>query len=150
MTNFDSISDNAAGFASSLMALATHVDGSIEKVIRKACIDLYRRIATRTPVDTGRAKASWGLATYHANDMQSDPEGYSFNEVAQIIESNVSGFEFSVHDDMVIIYNNLEYIEGLENGTSKQAPSGMVSISLSEFTAFFNKQLQGIEGLEQA
>lgn len=148
MSNFGDISSNAVDFAKSVTALSEKLNDSVEKGIRKACIDLYRAIVEKTPVDTGRAKASWGLTTYHANDSKNDPDGYSINEIATIIDANVKGFDFSVHDDQVIIYNNLEYIEYLENGTSQQAPQGMVAISLSEFTAFFNNAIQKIEGIE--
>ena len=148
MSNFGDISSNAADFAKSVTALSEKLNDSVEKGIRKACIDLYRAIVEKTPVDTGRAKASWGLATYHTNDSKNDPDGYSFNEISGIVNQNVADFKFTVHDDQVIIYNNLEYIENLENGTSQQAPQGMVAISLSEFTAFFNNAIQKIEGIE--
>ena len=39
MSNFNDISNNAAGFSKSLMAMSDYVDGSMEKIIRKACID---------------------------------------------------------------------------------------------------------------
>jgi len=132
---------NADEFSKSLMELASHTEGSIEKVIRKACIDLYRAIVEKTPVDTGRAKASWGLSTTYADDVHDNPEGYSYNEIAEIINKHVSDFKFDVHDDEVIIYNNVEYISELEEGTSDQAPHGMVAVSLAEFTAFFNNAL---------
>ena len=142
----NNISTNAADFSRSLMAMSVYIDGSIEKVLRKACIDLYRAIAEKTPVDTGRAKASWSLSTHYADDKATEAE-YSYNEVKQIIKDNVSGFKFSVHDGQVVIYNNMEYIDILESGTgSEQAPNGMVSISLVEFTAFFNNALHELGG----
>jgi len=149
MNSFDQISDNAAGFSRSLMDMADYVEGSIEKVIRKACIDLYRRIVERTPVDTGRAKVNWALSAYESDYVIGDGE-YSSTDIASMINSNVSEFTAELIEDQVIIYNNLEYIEPLENGTSDQAPAGMVSLSLVEFEAFFNEQLQGLEGLEPA
>lgn len=146
----DAISGNAAGFAKSLMAMQEYATGNFEQVIRKACIDLYRAITERTPVDTGRAKASWGISTTGAAAPQGDPEGYSHGELIDIINGYVSDFKFTVHDDKVIISNNLEYIEYLENGSSKQAPSGMVAISLSEFENHFNKALKKFEGLKSS
>lgn len=145
-TGFDAVPGNAVDFSKSLMSLADHVDGSFGKIIRKACIDLYRAIVEKTPVDTGRAKASWSLSTHHASDEQEPRDGYTFNEIEQIIKDNVADFKVSIHDDQVVIYNNLEYIEFLEDGTSDQAPNGMVSISLVEFETFFNNALRGIEG----
>jgi len=147
-TNFDAISDNANDFASALLALADYAEASVETVIRKACIDLYKMIVERTPIDTGRAKASWSLGIDHGEDKADDEDGYSFNEISSIIQDNVSEFKFGIHDDQVVIYNNMEYIEQLENGTSQQAPSGMVSISLADFTTFFNNALQDLDGVE--
>lgn len=145
------ISNNAADFSKALMALADHVDGTFERVVRKACIDLYRAIVEKTPVDTGRAKASWGLSTSHAEDVKEGWPGLSESEilskVSEVMGENVSDFKFDIHDDEVIIYNNLDYIEYLEDGTSQQAPNGMVSTSLAEFTIFFNNALQGLGGV---
>ena len=132
------------------MALSDYATQGMEKIIRKACIDLYRRIAERTPVDTGRAKANWAISTVQAEPDRNDPDGYSFNEINSIIASEVSGFSFELSDGVVWINNNLEYIESLENGTSKQAPAGMVMVSLAEFETHFNSALQGLKGFEPA
>jgi hypothetical protein len=142
----ESISVTAAGFSKALMSMTDHVTGNVEQVIRKACVDLYRAIVERTPVDTGRAKASWGLSTTGAAAPQADGE-YSHSEIMGIIDGYVSDFKFTVHDDQVVITNNLEYIEYLENGTSYQPPRGMVSVSMVEFEAHFNKALSGLDGL---
>ena len=143
----DAIQDNAADFTDALMAMADYVEGAFENVIRKACIDLYRRIAERTPVDTGRAKASWGISNTSNHEEPKEGE-FSHNEVAAFINEQVQEFSVEIIEDQVIIYNNLEYIEELENGTSQQAPYGMVSLSLAEFENFFNEQLVGLKGLD--
>ena len=143
------ISDNAAGFSRALMAMTDHIDGNILAVFRKTIIDLYRRLSELTPVDTGRAKASWGLST--TGYSTEAPEGeYSYNEVEGVINGNISEFALTLHDDQVTIYNNLEYMEFLENGSSQQAPHGMVALSLAEFEAFFNAAIKGMEGVSPA
>lgn len=144
----DDIAGNAADFSKSLQSLYDYVNGSIEKVIRKACIDLYRSIVERTPVDTGRAKANWQISTSDSDYVRGDVDGFSFNEIKTIVEDEISDFRFELHDGVVIIYNNLEYIEALENGSSQQAPAGMVSVSLVEFTNHFNRALAEFEGFE--
>ena len=146
MNDFGDISNNAADFSRSLMAIADYVEGSFEKVIRKAMIDLYRAIVTETPVDTGRAKASWGLDIVPSNYVAPEKE-YSDEEIKQIVSETVSDFKFSIHDSTVFIYNNLEYIEGLEDGDSTQKPAGMVTVSLAAFTAHFNNSLREYQGL---
>jgi len=145
----DDISRNAEGFARSLMAMADYVDGSVEKVIRKACIDLYRRIATRTPVETGRARASWSLTTADTDEVAEDKK-YSEQELVGIINSKSAGFSAEISDGVVWITNNLDYIEYLENGSSSLAPNGMVAVSLADFENHFNSALKGLEGLVPA
>lgn len=150
MDNFGKISDNAAGFTKSLMALADYAEKSFEKVVRKACIDLFRKIAERTPVDTGRAKASWGISTVEM-DYTAEERKYEEQELIEIINQEAKDFSAERIGDQVVIYNNLEYIEALENGHSiKQAPAGMVSVSLAEFENHFNNALHGLQGLEPA
>ncbi len=144
----DDVPGNAAAFVKSLNSLTEYIDGSVEKVIRKACIDLYRKIVERTPVDTGRAKGNWQISTTD-RDFIRDGE-FSASEITQFIESEIDDFKFELTDSQVIIYNNLEYIEPLENGSSQQAPAGMVAISLVEFTDHFNRALAEFEGLEPA
>jgi len=150
LNDLSDIPGNAADFAKSLDKLSDYVTGSVEQVIRKACIDLYRMIVERTPVDTGRAKANWQISTTDSDSALDEKNGFSFNEIKSIVEAEISDFKFELYDDQVIIYNNLEYIGGLENGTSAQAPYGMVSVSLVEFTDHFNRALAGFEGLEPA
>lgn len=145
----DDIPGNAAAFVKSLNALHEYTTKSFEQVIRKACIDLYQMIIERTPVDTGRAKANWQIST-HSDSSISSKEGFSFNEIKSIVEAEINDFTFEIRDSQVVIYNNLEYIEHLENGTSAQAPAGMVAISLVEFTSHFNRSLAEFEGLEPA
>lgn len=146
----DDVHGNAADFAKSLNALADYATKSVEQVIRKSCIDLYRKVVERTPVDAGRAKGNWMISTTDSNHTMDDKDGFSLNEIKSIIEGEIRDFSFDIHDDQVIIYNNLEYIPMLENGTSRQAPAGMVSVSLVEFTNHFNQALAEFEGLEPA
>lgn len=146
----DAVSDNAADFSKSLMNLSEYATKGMEAVIRKTCIDLYRSIVERTPVDTGRAKVNWQISTTDSDTVRHDKDGYSFNEANKLIDDEVGDFSFDIYDGQVIIYNNLEYISELENGTSEQAPYGMVSVSLAEFEAHFLNELAKLEGLEPA
>lgn len=134
------IAHSAAEFSRQLDQLSVYIEGDVAAVIRKACLDLYRRIVERTPVDTGRAKASWGISTTGNNDVK-EYSGWSNNEIIRIINKNISDFDFSIEDETVYIVNNTEYISHLESGSSQHAPSGMVAISLTEFSDHFRKAL---------
>ena len=77
-----------------------------------------------TPVDTGRARASWTIAVNQAN-RHVMPEG-------RYPAMPNPGFLDVRPGDSVVISNNLPYITALENGHSRQAPFGMVAVSIQE------------------
>ena len=62
---------------------------------------------------------------------------------------SLAGF-FSINDNIVTISNNVEHIEYLEDGTSRQAASGMVAVSLVEFEISFREHLKGLKGVSPA
>ena len=142
------IQKNAAGFSAALMELCNEVDGNVVAIIKKACFDLYAAIIKRTPVDTGRAKASWGIGTEYSDEVL-PPGDYAGNDMVQMVGNSTNGlFTFTINDEQVVIYNNLDYISYLESGHgSAQAPSGMVAISLAEFEAHFRAALAKIRGI---
>lgn len=78
------------------------VKTELNTLIKKTTIDIHNEVVTRTPVDTGRARASWD---------------YSFTTSNGVVEGHIN--------------NYVEYIVYLEHGWSDQAPAGMVAISLT-------------------
>lgn len=118
------VARNAKEFTRQLMNLMQHVEGSVSQVIRKACLDLWSNIVESTPVDTGRAKANWSISTEQSSEVYEAGREYNPH------------FSFDYNDNLpvIYIYNNLEYIEALEDGHSQQAPSGMVAVNLESFT----------------
>ena len=104
----------------------------------EAAIGIHTDIVIRTPIDTGRAKASWNI-----KGGADDPSVYPVVPEAGKLPREVAEAEaFSGHgriresrDAVVVISNNLPYITELENGKSRQAPSGMVMLTLTEFEA---------------
>lgn len=137
------ITNSAAEFSRQINQLVAYVEDNSEQIIKKACVDLYRRIVERTPVDTGRAKASWGIST--GSDVPAVSAGkLSDSEIAEIINSHVGEFRFGIDDDQITIMNNLEYISYLEAKGSQQAPVGMVAVSLTEFNDHFRKALESL------
>ena len=138
----DRVVPNAREFSRQLNRLGRYVEGSVDAVIRKTCLDLYRAIVERTPADTGRARASWGISTSN----QGDEASASFDESSRPRATRgksetgkkMSRFSAMPISGRVVIYNNLVYIEPLEQGWSLQAPAGMVAVSLAEF----NKHLR--------
>lgn len=101
---------------------------NLSQVIRKVSLDIWNGVTRRTPVDTGRARASWNLSEEFVN-LSTAPETTS-NPNAVGKRGLITG-----KGKTVWVTNNVDYIEFLENGSSKQAPTGMVNITLAEAAA---------------
>ncbi len=86
---------------------------------------LFRRLVQKTPVRTGRARASWTLAVRQADRRVAPPGRKSYPPPKTPVIKPTLGEE-------VWLSNNLAYITALEDGHSKQAPHGMVRLAVLE------------------
>jgi hypothetical protein len=111
--------------------------------VKRVGADLFSRIVRKTPVDTGRARGSWTMATNQAirSVLPPAPEGTVYPAPAVPLVAVAPG-------DSVVISNNLPYIGELEDGHSKKAPSGMVKLSIEEVNA--NMETLVRDGLKDA
>lgn len=115
-----------------------HVAGFlIQDELLKIGLEMHRRIAMRTPVKTGRARNSWHLVPPNSVDTFSyrDDQGH--------------GFDGTLNDGVtgpldVIIGSNVPYMIMLEAGHSRQAPNGMVGITLAEFHGALEARVEAI------
>ena len=83
--------------------------------VREASFAVEKRVKIEMPVDTGRARASWGHWT--SGDMRTP------NKAA-----NAGDASWKEEDDGLTIAqgSNVGYIEMLNNGHSSQAPAGFL------------------------
>ena len=116
-----------AGFTIPLSALAARSTARLETVVRRVTIDIYRRVILRSPVDTGRFRANWNVAygTPSVTFTDATNQSRSLAEVAKVSAFPVGGVSF--------LANGLPYARELEFGSSKQAPQGMVRLTVNEF-----------------
>lgn len=127
-------------------ALAQAVNLTIEQAIRYTALRVHNGVIEKTPVDTGRARGSWGLSlgspgTYELPEGNYGPDGGA--QRARAEQQNLDQLTGENPQD-VWIFNNLPYIEALENGHSQQAPLGMVAVTLAEVEAEIGAQLDAI------
>jgi hypothetical protein len=113
-----------------LGALAVKSKSTIERVGRQATFQLFNAVQLRSPVDTGRFRGNWqvsvglpAVGTVGADD----PSGTIANAEAMKALSIPLG-------SVAYFTNNLPYARRLEYGWSKQAPAGMVRLSVGEFS----------------
>ena len=115
--------------------IADLLDQDVATVHKKVALDLLSGVVKKTPVDTGRARASWkvGLGTL---DPSVAPEGSGppADAVIGAGEAKIENMDRrrSSSPPPVWITNSLPYIGALENGHSNQAPQGMVAVTAAE------------------
>lgn len=138
---------NAAEFA---LEIDRELDLSLDQwrvVIRKLALEALERVVNKTPVGNpdfwknpppegyvgGRARGNWFVSIGEAGtEVTTEVDANGDVTVARggaVIGTykNVKGFP------QIVIYNNVPYINRLENGYSeRQAPAGMVAITVAE------------------
>jgi len=101
---------------------------------RVVSIQVLTGVVKRTPVDTGRARGSWQL---DVSDNLPSPTQRIDSTGEQTINKGMATLGFLTFGRIVRISNTVEYIGFLEDGSSSQAPNGMVSVTLNEVGAQF-------------
>ena len=115
-----------------LSQIANILGLTVAQVTRRTALDLHKKIVLKTPVATGRARASWTINPGEP-DRTIQPEGQMTTEQAtQTALAQQSKVATAQPYEAIWISNNLEYIVPLEEGWSQQAPAGMVAVSLAE------------------
>lgn len=105
---------------------ANQVDEDVGKRLRIISMALLSEIVQRSPVDTGRFRSnnqvSVGSPDYSTTNNVDKAGGQTLQQGSAVI---AQGKPYSV----IYIQNNLSYAEALENGHSKQAPTGIYAVS---------------------
>jgi hypothetical protein len=106
-----------------------------------------RAIARRLPLESGkgyvggRFRGNWqvSIGSPKTSEVKRiDPGGAAtIAEGALVIEAAVAG-------PSIWLMNNVPYAERLEHGWSKQAPAGVVKITVAEFQSIVNEQVRAL------
>ena len=130
------IRSTLGGFSADLDAFSKQLGIGLDTTVRKVAIDIHDGVILKTPVDTGRARVSWNIQA-GSPDTSVAPERDQSGGLSAIGEAQSKQAGIGPGDGLGAIYvtNSLPYIEALEFGHSKQAPSGMVRLTLGEVEA---------------
>ena len=125
----------------------------IQKVRKNYAFALYSSIVRKTPVDTGRARANWNISVGKEDATTTEDTRRSPKPISQMPEPK--------GDESIFISNNLPYITTLEyggypnppkkdggktiNGYSRQAPNGMVGVTLANNEAIFEAAVRSVK-----
>ena len=113
---------------------------NLNQGIRATLLEVSTAIIKDTPADTGRARGNWqasigrGATKEIAVNNQRSGEAKAIADVDQNVSVAVG--------DLYYLTNNVPYIERLEFGWSKQAPSGMVRKNLQNFNRLLAKNIK--------
>lgn len=115
-------------------------------VVEKLAVDLHTKISRRNPVDTGLSRSRWTIREGEPdNTPYTRPEAKKGQPKPPLPppppRDPPGGFTGT---EIVYITNNVNYVEYLEQGSSQQAPSGMIKISVIETEAEVAQLLQSL------
>ena len=147
---------NVDAFSLDLDRFARNTNASLDQVARGVASRIFENIVRRTPVGDptywknpappgyvgGYARNNWYASLNQTTDANpvNTPEGggtASFSSIGITIAQAKAG-------DVFWIQNGVEYIQFLEEGTAspRQAPVGMVKVTIQETITFFNTYAQ--------
>ena len=127
--------------ATNIVQFNVEIDGFNAAMLAKL-VGFHRKVSDRvltmtvlrTPVDTGHAKGNWQTTINNTTEEELDIEDK--NGLATITKGRATLASLKPFQT-VFVQNNVDYILGLEQGTgSKQAPEGMVAVTLAELGDF--------------
>lgn len=122
-------------FALDVSKFALKTGIAMDRAVRMIVIEVGSSIIRMTPVDTGRLKGEWQFTIQPATTETGINGGAS---AAKLIGDSI---EFKA--GMVgFITNLMPYAIPIEMGGSKQAPAGMVRITLERFQQIVNQAIQ--------
>ena len=119
-----------AGFGAQLKKFEDTSLDKVTTVTRAIALEVFRRVILKTPVDTGRARGNWQCTISVPAASVADVEDKGGGKAIAQAADEVMGWEPS--KVVIFLTNNLPYIQRLEDGYSKQAPAGMVAVTLAE------------------
>lgn len=119
-------------------ALIKRVGDKADNVVRKTAMQLGTSFVMRSPVDSGRFRANWMYGVALNTDTTTDMDT-SGNTSLYRINSGLEGWKAG---QSIFLTNSLPYAFRLEYGWSQQAPSGMVRLTVAEFSTHLAKAAQ--------
>lgn len=153
---------NATDFGRRLEAFARRVEAKSSEAARKITLDALAGCVNKTPVDTGRARANWQVsaltpilteldlgftepvrvvgrgkaATKERKRNRTASNRFNAQQAARLALAAGEAAAYSV-DRVTVMYlsNNVNYIQYLENGSSRQAPQGMLRLTVQELVS---------------
>ncbi|WP_054882165.1 hypothetical protein [Pseudomonas sp. NBRC 111128] len=114
------------GWSTPPSMFADAVEEALTQRVRVIALAMLNEIVLRSPVDTGRFRGN-NIVSIGA-PVYVDP-GYQDKNGSETVRRGLSALSGLEPFTQVFLQNSLPYAEAIENGHSKQAPSGVYSVS---------------------
>lgn len=125
-------------FALDLRRITAKAKGDAALVVRRVSFELLSRVVLMSPVDTGRFRANWNISGGGIDTRTTDDVDKGGAEALGRVSAELSAAKFD--RPMVIWFtNSLPYARQLEYGYSKQAPAGMVRVSIRDIVSRYGR-----------
>lgn len=131
----------AQSFKVQLDKAIKQVENITLETFRLSVNEAFISAVSKTPVDQGIARNSWFCNLGNSNGGQVAREGDSSGQGS--INAIYDATSKTRLGDSVLLYNNLPYIERLEDGYSDQAPSGMVKLTVAAWPQIVARNSRG-------
>lgn len=105
-------------------------DRGAEQVLRRSVLIIFSSVIKRTPVKTGALRANWQLGINEKPTGTVTSGGKVYGSAIGPVKAGTDGAKIG---DTLYLVNNLPYAQVIENGSSKQAPHGMVKLAVAEW-----------------
>jgi len=128
-------------FELQLRAFAEKAGENADLVVRKVIVDVYAELILKSPVDTGRFRANW---IYSVNAKASGMVATAGTTLAPTPAPDAPEVAAEAFGKVHYLTNNLPYAQRLETGHSKQAPSGLVGLTVIRWQEIVSKAVREV------
>jgi len=148
---------SAGTFSADITKWVMAVQIDLDQLVRKIALDAYAGLILRSPVDTGRFRASWRISVGSIDssvepDRGTAPSQYKgmggsvppdSAEMAYAL-GKIASAQFG--DMIIYLTNSLDYAQELEDGYSQQAPAGVLALTFIEIVNKLNNAIRQMQG----
>lgn len=134
-------SDPPQVFGLRLNELIDKAKAAPEQVIRKVGLSIGTNLVDGSPVDTGRFRGNWNVAFGYIDPLTTPSRDLTGGKTKERIRVLLNGWPAGSD---IFFTNSLPYAIPLEYGSSKQAPLGMVRVTVTEFQTYVDNAIKSL------
>lgn len=131
-----------AQFKADFAKLLKAAGDKAELVVRRTALELQTRMVGMSPVDSGRFKGNWQSSVGGINTDTSAPADTAGSGAIGRTKAVLEGWK---PGQTITLTNSMPYARRLEYGWSKQAPGGMVRVTVLEYSQALTKAVESIK-----